>query len=411
MPARVAYVTAKAPFGQVEAFVIEELIELRRQGVDVRIFPVRPTDALVHGDAESLVACSDRSSLLSLRVIGAAAITIVNRPVRSGRAILAMLVGQRPQVFVKNLAVIPKGLWLARRILEDGIEHVHAYWASTPATIAFIAAQVAGVPFSMTAHSWDIPEGNALAAKVGSCVFTRAVAEDGRMKLRSRVPGGLMAKVRVLHLGVRLPAAFPVSPDGRGSVLVPASLLPVKGHVVLIEALAILARTGCRPHVEFVGSGPLQDELLRVIGSAGLDGTVKLVGQLSHPELLARYEGGNVQLVVLPSVTLSGDVREGIPISLVEAMAHGIAVVASASGGIPELLEGAGSLVPERDPGALADAIRALLDDGQLRADLGMAGRKRVAESFDVVAQTRSLIEQMGVAADGRGTITPATDG
>jgi glycosyltransferase involved in cell wall biosynthesis len=151
--------------------------------------------------------------------------------------------------------------------------------------------------------------------------------------------------------------------------------------------------------VELVGDGPLRAEITNALAENGLGDTVTLVGHISHSELIGRFASGQVALVVLPSVSLADDVREGIPISLVEAMSHGIPVVATATGGIPELLEGAGILVPERDVRALAGAILQLLGDRDLRERVGEAGRRRVEESFDVMTQTRRLIAEMRLAS------------
>jgi glycosyltransferase involved in cell wall biosynthesis len=103
------------------------------------------------------------------------------------------------------------------------------------------------------------------------------------------------------------------------------------------------------------------------------------------------YREHSVDCVVLPSLD------EGLSVALVEAMAHGVPVVATAVGGVPELLEGdAGVLVPPRDAEALADALASVLGSPERRAHLARAGRRRVETEFDVEAIARELATRFG---------------
>ena len=84
---------------------------------------------------------------------------------------------------------------------------------------------------------------------------------------------------------------------------------------------------------------------------------MRFVGQVSHTQILEMYVANQVRAVVVPSIDLGNNLHEGIPVSLMEAMAHGVPVVSTTTGGIPELLaDGAGILVPPENPQALADA-------------------------------------------------------
>ena len=117
------------------------------------------------------------------------------------------------------------------------------------------------------------------------------------------------------------------------------------------------------------------------------------LGAVSHDDLLARLAAGDWDVAALPSVVTASGELEGIPVSLVEAMAHGLPALATATGAIPELLDdGAGLLVPPADPGALADALEQLAGDPDLRTRLGTAGRLRIEEQYDV----DRVAEQLG---------------
>ena len=121
---------------------------------------------------------------------------------------------------------------------------------------------------------------------------------------------------------------------------------------------------------------------------------------MPHGRLLEELAGGRWDVVVQPSVVLPDGETEGIPVTLLEAMAHGVPVVASAIGGIPELLDGnAGLLVPPDDPGALADALARLAADPELRAGLAVSGRRRIAEEFEAGSVARRLSQLFETAA------------
>lgn len=107
---------------------------------------------------------------------------------------------------------------------------------------------------------------------------------------------------------------------------------------------------------------------------------------------------GAIDVVVMPSiVTAEGD-EEGIPVSLMEAMAHGVPVVATSTGGMPELLsDGAGLLVPSGDADAIARAVERLIVDQESYATTAERGRARVAADFNVdkiAARLRQLFEE-----------------
>jgi colanic acid/amylovoran biosynthesis glycosyltransferase len=295
--------------------------------------------------------------------------------------------------------VLPKAFWLAQLARALGMEHVHAHWGATSATIAMLAGRIAGVPWSLTVHRWDIREDNLLGRKAASAAFVRAISEDGLADLR-RVAGTAAAGAVLLHVGIELPSL--TAPVGKGEplrLLVPANLLEVKGHRHLVDALALLGDRGVPVRADLAGQGPLRRALEAQIARLGLGATCRFVGQLSHGDLLTRLAAGEWDAVALPSVVTRSGEKEGIPVSLLEAMAHGVPVVGTAAGGVPELLGGGpGLLVPPADPAALADALERLACEPQLRARLARLGRARVERDFDVAEIVRELAGRFATA-------------
>jgi colanic acid/amylovoran biosynthesis glycosyltransferase len=165
----------------------------------------------------------------------------------------------------------------------------------------------------------------------------------------------------------------------------PANFLTVKGHTYVLQAVARLKERGIFCQLFLAGQGPLANNLYRQVNELEIRDRVKFLGQLAHDALLQYYTEGSVDAVVLASVDLGNGEHEGIPVCLIEAMAHRIPVIATATGGIPELInEGTGILIPHHDANALADAIEQLLKDTCLRQKLAQAGYQQVKEGFNV---------------------------
>jgi glycosyltransferase involved in cell wall biosynthesis len=392
---RILYVTTSLPYGPGEAFIIPEIKALLRRGHEVRIAPRSPRGPVVHGDAAPLVPLTVRQPLASGAVLRAALAEAGRHTGRAAAALGALGASRSPLVRLKNLAVFPKGLWLARLARQWHATHIHAHWAAATASVALVASAVSGIPWSFTAHRFDIVANNLLALKVQKATFARFISQSGMEMARALGIDGLDAKGCVLHMGVDLPTDCPGGAAGTDPMvlLCPANLLPVKGHKYLIDAVALLKERGRRVSLWIAGQGELRERLERQVAEAGLGGEVRFLGQLSHAELLGLYEEGRVGVTVLPSIDLGNGEHEGIPVALIEAMGHGVPVVSTTTGGIPELLEdGAGLLVPPQDECALAEAIERLLDDPRLRADLGCAGRQRVVEEFATEAVVAELL-------------------
>jgi glycosyltransferase involved in cell wall biosynthesis len=169
----------------------------------------------------------------------------------------------------------------------------------------------------------------------------------------------------------------------------------MKGQLYLVDAAAILAARGLRFEIWLAGDGPDRAALAARIREHALDDRVRLLGVLPHAELQRLYRDGAVDGAVLPSVDLGGGVHEGLSVALIEAMAYGLPAVSTPTGGQAELLDGgAGLLVPERDAGALADALAGLLGAPELRTRLGLKGRRRIEQEFDADVIAAELVRR-----------------
>ena len=291
-------------------------------------------------------------------------------PARVARAVWRLRASRSPGVLAKNLAVVPKGLWLAEYVRAHGVRHLHAHWASTTATLTMLASEVSGVPFSFTAHRWDIAEDNLLRGE-GPRGGVRAGDRPARCRgARVALARPHASEIVVIHMGVEAPR--------RGArrdlatppcVVIPASLIEIKGHTYLLQAVALLAERGTPVRLEIVGEGPERAAIEREIDApAAARPRRRCADSSPTTSCWQSWRMGRYDIAVLPSAGTAADAREGIPVALMEALAAGMPAVGTEMGGIPELLhDGAGVLVPERDPEAIADAIERLVADPAYR--------------------------------------------
>jgi glycosyltransferase involved in cell wall biosynthesis len=235
-------------------------------------------------------------------------------------------------------------------------------------------------------------EGAVLSA-AASVVTTSVWARQVIMELYS-LPGD---RVHVAEPGADA-ADLATGTPSAGALLSVAAVIPGKGHDVLLDALVML--TGLRWHCLCVGSlerDPVfAEDLRRRVVESGMDGRVRFPGPQTEADLARSYSAADV--LVLPSRV------ETYGMVVTEALARGVPVVAAEVGGVPEALGRGGDgtrpglLVPPDDPAALRDAIRAWLEDADLRRRLRQAARERRA-SLSPWSVTTSAVADVLVAA------------
>jgi glycosyltransferase involved in cell wall biosynthesis len=381
---RLLYVTASLPYGSGEAFILPEIAALEQRDNEVWIVPVKKRGDVIHDDALALLERTVCPALLSWSIAGAAVVEALRAPRRSAAALALLFRSRSLSVLLKNLTVFPKALWLSRFLREQQVDHIHAHWAGTSATVALTASAVSGVSWSCTAHRWDIEENNLLSLKARRACFLRAISRPGLAEIE-RLTGAPPARLLLLHMGVLLPPGreHPVNEDASFRLLSAANLLPVKGHAFLLEAIGKLRDRGRAVRLDLAGEGPEEARLRRLAAELGLEEEIRLEGVVPHPELLRRMAAGQWDAVVASSIVTDDGEKEGIPVSLIEAMGHGLPAIGTDSGAIPELLgDGVGIVVPPRDSSALADAVERLVSDRTLREELARRGRERVEAEF-----------------------------
>lgn len=394
MTTRVGIVTATFPYGPAEAFLHDELSALTDLGCELTVFPARRRwDRNAHQDLSMDVV---RFQLLAPKTLFQA-FRAFRRNARAAARALGLIVRSKNglKTKLKNLILFPTGLAVADEVSSRCLDHIHAYWLSGPSTVGLIASKVSGVSWSYSAHSWDVfMEDNLVREKTASANFGRVVSELGRQGILART-NDASGRVKVIHLGVRSSPARMEQHASVGTIrlLCPAFLIPVKGHTYLLQALRYVVDAGIDCRCVFAGEGPLRSKLARIIKNLHLENVVSMPGIIPHQILLEQLHSGAYNAVVLASVE-RGTEFEGIPVSLMEAMAAGIPCIATRTGAVPELIDArSGILVNQRDERELCAAIIGLASDPNRRREMGQNAMRRIAQEFDAKTSARSLLK------------------
>jgi colanic acid/amylovoran biosynthesis glycosyltransferase len=361
----VAYLANEFP-SAVEPYVGEEIVELQRRGVRVVAGSVRtPRDPAAKNGLKIVLQST------AMAVFPRALLLCVQRWQRIapivGRIVLRGSEG--PWQRIKALVHTLLGACYAVMLEGRSVEHIHVHHGYFGSWIAMTAARLRGVGFSMTLHGSDLlVHGAFLDVKLAYCVFCLTVSEYNRRYILTRYPGVRPDKVLVSRIGVEVSqqrSTRTVTGTGveRFTLLAVGRLHPVKDHGFLVRACAELTARGVPVECLIAGEGPERSRLESLIRTFGLEGKVKLLGQVARDRLNATYD--NADLVVLTSRS------EGIPLVLMEAMARGKIVLAPAITGIPELVA-PGQTGFLYEPGSLDSLVdRLLLIYALMRAEGG----------------------------------------
>lgn len=419
--ARVAYLVSRFP-KITETFVLYEMVALERQGTTVELYSLqRERTAVMHPEAEEMLERVHFAWPISLSIARANAHFLRRSPRVFLGALWTLLRanwGSR-RYFAAAVLFFPKVVYFAWKMQQQGVTHLHAHFASHPAAAAWLIHRLTGIPYSFTAHGSDLHrDQHMLREKVAEAEFVAAISCYNRDLIVQHCGRGAEGKVEVIHCGVDTelfrPAAIGAQPSGPQSelqILCIGTLHEVKGQTVLLAACERLKQRGVDFRCHFVGDGPDQPNLQQQAQRAQLSECVIFHGRKTREEIQQLIAQAHV--VVAPSVVSRDGRREGIPVVLMEAMASGVAVVASRLSGIPELVEDGvtGLLVEPRDAGGFADAIGSLADDAQWRQELGRAGRQRVLREFDLRANAALLASRFSSVAVSRRQRHPGDKG
>lgn len=393
MPSGIAYITTRFP-SISHTFILHEVNALRDRGVEIHTISIREVIG------EHLLSEGNRQAFQSTYTIRPPRWQEVFRAhihafLHHPRAYLATLryslgiarpgwQGRLWQVFYFAEAIM---LWF--HCTKVGARHIHAHHGSPPADVALLAAHFGELSrmgpstWSMTMHGptefWNtrwfrLPE------KIRRAHGIVCISDFARSQVMALVDEEHWAKLQVVHCGL-IPERYegiPAPPTSRPQILSVGRLVPDKGQAVLVKAHASLRQSGHDVDLVLVGSGPGRTGLERLATQLGVADHVIFTGPVGQDEIKQHYAAA--------SVFCSSSFSEGVPGVLMEAMACGRPVVATAIAGVRELVQDGetGLIVSPGRVDELAHAIARLIEDPQLRQRLGDEGRRHVAREFNV---------------------------
>jgi len=408
-PTRILYVTSRFP-SVTSTFVANEMTAVQNLGYEVHVATLWPVvnaapDAPHRGHpierpflprVESTSLAAPRTWALALKAVFVRPSTLIT--------CLRLIPGhlRSPWLFGKLLAVIPKGLAAGTRARELGIERIHAHFITTPTTVALLAAEVAGIPFTATAHAFDITSRHPKRVN-GSVTFKcrRAeaivtISEYNRTDMLRRWPELESERLEVIYNGIDTSAfaprtgVRPLERDGALRVLSVSSLNAKKGFEYLVRAIAQL-QSEIEVVLDIYGDGPDRAMLTELIAELGVEERVRLHGTIDQDRVAALCREADV--FALASVPLDSDDADGLPTVLIEALSAELPTVSTQVTGIPEIIVDGetGLCVPPRDPTAIAHALRWMREHPAEAREMGSAGRQLVLQQFDRQRAARRL--------------------
>lgn len=389
--AEVAYVLKVFPrFSQT--FVLSEILAHEQAGMPLSIFSMRLSDDTRFHESLARVQSPVR-----------------HVPKPSGKALDFLAELQATHALMPSVMdVIARSPWviasdvqqamaLARTVHERGIRHLHAHFGTIATTVSRLAAAMAGISYSFTAHAKDIfhesVQEEDFRSKLEDAAAVVTVSDYNREHLAAEYPSVKDRLVRIDN-GLDLEQFSYSDPtDRQALVLGVGRFVEKKGFEYLVEACVDLLARRPGARCEIIGAGELEGTLRSRIELLGLSGSVRLLGPQPQDEVRRKLREASV--LAAPCVLAADGDRDGLPTILLEAMAVGTPVVSTDVTGIPEILvDGVtGLAVPQRDASALAAACLRLMRDPDLRRVLSLEARALVEARFDIRDNSRHLRE------------------
>jgi glycosyltransferase involved in cell wall biosynthesis len=378
------------------SFIRREIAALEQAGLVVHRFSIRPCrDELA--DARDRAEIPKTTVLLrgKVRVLVVALFIGLGSPLRFLRALReAMRLNARSdRGLVPHLAYLAEACVLLADLRRRKVQHLHAHFGTNPAAVALLCRLLGGPDYSFTVHGpeeFDKAPLLALGRKIAEAKFVVAISEFCRSQLLRLVPATQFSKIHVVRCGLDvdlLDATRDPIPNVARLVCI-GRLNEQKGHLVLLDATARLAKEGKSFELVLVGDGELRVELERRMHELGIERHVSITGFVSQERIVEELHAAKA--LVLPSL------GEGLPVVIMEAYALGRPVLSTFIAGIPELVTPGhnGWLVPagsvEALTAALSDVLSCPMDTLERMAE---RGQEMVRRYHDVRASAQRLAQ------------------
>ena len=378
-----------------ETFISNEILLLEQLGFRIRILSMRsPREPFTHASVRRIRARVDYlpETIISKRLPALAGHNLFLAARSPKRYAAALQTAWRRWRRTRKSATIKHLLqagYLCHKLLRGSdCVHLHAHFAHSPASVAFFSHLLSGLPFSFTAHAKDIytSDPRQLAEKAAAARFIATCTAYNRRYLEKIVDGRRTPIILAYH-GIDRQLfktdGHRTAPRPPYEILTVARLTPKKGLATVYQALRELKDQGLAFRHTLIGDGEQKPEIEALRRRLGLEAETRLLGTRPHEDVRRCFRGAD--LFVLGCEQAANGDRDGIPNVILESMAMGVPVVATAFSAIPEAIESDhnGLLVECARPDAMAAAMRRGLEDPDLRRGLIANGLETVRTRFD----------------------------
>ena len=443
MGRKIAYIMSRFPH-LPETFIMREMTEIAARGEEVLLYPlIFQHDPIVHPEAAAWIPKAHAEPYLSGRILASNLAIFLRKPLTYLRLVFQIILENlaNPNFLFRGLLLFPKIVHFARQMRAEGVDRIHAHYASHPALAAWVIHELTGLPYSVTVHAHDIyARTSMLKTKMRGAESIIAISEFNREFLIT-VAGdeSMRPKIRVIHCGID-PSKYRLieKPMRKGDpleIISVGSLKPIKGQRFLVEACRILRDRGIPFHCTIVGDGPEMPDVARRVETYALSNQVSLAGSKDEEQVS--------RMLPLANCYVQPSLAEGLPVAVMEALCCGLPVVATAYAGLTAGPDASASIRPEEagmlisglseiyrdtpraadtaleisrkvtcragifelvipgetgllarpaDPESLADALETLYNDPEKANQMAAAGRQRVLQSFDLRQNAREIM-------------------
>ena len=384
---RVLYITTSFT-ALSSTFITREISDLRKLGLKIFLLATKPTKSKPATEPEAdLNGCRFIYPAPLFPVIGGIVQVIFRSPTRFVKCLQLIIISNK-DTFLKKLKLFYQLLVVCRHaewIRREDIDHIHAHFATTPTTFAMFLATLTGKTFSFTDHGSGLfHEQIGLVPKFREAAGISAISEFNvgfYPDISATIP-----PVRIVRCGLD-PEQFGFIPRKHSKdplrILTVSRVVPKKGFSFLLDSLAELDKRGISWEATLVGDGPILDDLKNQAEILGLK-NLKFTGAMQQDKIRDLMMQADV--LPLPCVVAPDGDMDGIPVTLMEAMACGCPVISTRLSGIPELVinEKSGLLIEPEDVTALTKALIRIKEEPALVAQLSQGGRDWVEDEFNI---------------------------
>jgi colanic acid/amylovoran biosynthesis glycosyltransferase len=374
-----------------QTFVASQIAQAIAAGHEVEVVAVRsPRDAAVISRAREALPQVRYALPVSAPAVGRLGAWAARRPVKLPSSLRFLLTGKIGRVDLLTAALISDSPdAIIANFGENGIRAARLKRLLFPQARLCVLFHGQDMSAFVARHGWGPYREVAVAIDLPLGVNARWVE-----LLRTQAG---MPHAKLHHVGVQLDHVRPWKGGAPGpfSILFVGRLVEKKGLEYLVRAAALLKEQGRDLRLDVIGDGPLRAAAEALSAALGVEADIRFHGDTPHETVLQAMQESHC--LVVPSVTAGTGDAEGIPVALMEGMASGMPVVATRHSGIPEVVSDGvtGLLVPERDPRALAAAIRRIMDDPQGAKDMGVRARAHMHKDFDASRQNATLLAEL----------------